>query len=1079
LTKYQQSGGRIRVSIAALLLAFFPIALHAGMTVTGANIIDRTTVAPGTVFVLRVTVGGDTSAINNRTWRSAQVLADATPLQCVNIGDALTGGIVGLVPLRLFNVAAPAAPGSYTISVVANNNDSCTGAVSSAPFAAPQTLTVSADPATPIAFVGATTAVKAADATNPQEIDVTVPAGSTGDVLVAIVTTDGPTDVAPVDTAEWTLISSGTMGGLGGDLTDSTAGMWYHIATGSEPASYKFAWTVDSNPPPEQQATAAILRYSGVDTNGPVNASAFSNGFDQHPLAPDVTTTVPGAVVVRTFGLDGVASPLYFPAGTRDAIASSPIGTDPAPHGRFWTVSNSSAPLNAVSTAGADAVQLGGAGPTGTAEWGLNIITDKLWRAFTVALAPAVDLSLAKTESIDPVVAGSGPDNLVYTITLTNTGVTPATNITVDETPNVLPGGVTVSSVVPATGSFTSPVWTVPSLAAGASTTLTVNLTVDATASPGTDVISNTATITGSTEGRINTGDESATVATSIAASADISTTKTDSPDPANAGASLTYTITIGNAGPSAAANTAWSDTLPAGTTFVSLTSPGGWSCTTPAVGAGGTVNCSIATLAPGNAVFTLVVAIDPGIAAGTIIANTATASTTTSDPASGNDSATSTTTVNTSADLAITKSDAPDPVIAGTNIAYNIDVTNNGTSVANTVSWSDTLPASTTFVSLSAAAGWSCTTPAVGAAGTITCSIASLPVRTDNFTLTIATSASLTDGSIITNTATVTAATTDPTPGNNTATATTAVGSGSADLSISKTGPSTVSPGQTFSYTITASNAGPSAATTASWTDTLPPNTTFASLSAAAGWSCTTPAVGAAGTVTCSNASFAPGSAMFTLDVTLANSVSAGTTISNTATIASSTGDPNGGNGSSTAGATVSSPATLSATKSVTGSFTPLGAITYTIVLPNTGASAQGDNPGDEFTDVLPAMLHLVSASATSGTAVATIATNTVTWNGAIASGDSVTITVQATIDGAAPNGSTISNQGSYSFDADGNGTNESTGLTDDPSIGGASDPTSFAVAIVPPVPALDPASLALLVLLLAVTASLVLRKL
>jgi len=38
---------------------------------------------------------------------------------------------------------------------------------------------------------------------------------------------------------------------------------------------------------------------------------------------------------------------------------------------------------------------------------------------------------------------------------------------------------------------------------------------------------------------------------------------------------------------------------------------------------------------------------------------------------------------------------------------------------------------------------------------------------------------------------------------------------------------------------------------------------------------------------------------------------------------------------------------------------------VTYTVVLTNSGPGAQGDNPGNEFTDVLPAGLTLVSATA------------------------------------------------------------------------------------------------------------------
>jgi hypothetical protein len=58
------------------------------------------------------------------------------------------------------------------------------------------------------------------------------------------------------------------------------------------------------------------------------------------------------------------------------------------------------------------------------------------------------------------------------------------------------------------------------------------------------------------------------------------------------------------------------------------------------------------------------------------------------------------------------------------------------------------------------------------------------------------------------------------------------------------------------------------------------------------------------------------------------------------------------------------------------------------------------------------------------------------------------VTITIQATVDAADATGATISNQGTILFDADGNGTNESTVLTDDPGVGGANDPTSLQVA-------------------------------
>lgn len=137
-----------------------------------------------------------------------------------------------------------------------------------------------------------------------------------------------------------------------------------------------------------------------------------------------------------------------------------------------------------------------------------------------------------------------------------------------------------------------------------------------------------------------------AVVTATVGDSADLSVTKVDAPDPVLAGNDLAYTVTVNNAGPSNAASASLSDTLPAGTTFVSLSSPGGWSCTTPAVGAGGTVSCGNASVAPGSAVFTLVVKVGAAVASGTVLTDTATVSSATTDPNPGNDSATATTTV-------------------------------------------------------------------------------------------------------------------------------------------------------------------------------------------------------------------------------------------------------------------------------------------------------------------------------------------------------------------------------------------------------------------------------------------------
>ncbi len=295
--------------------------------------------------------------------------------------------------------------------------------------------------------------------------------------------------------------------------------------------------------------------------------------------------------------------------------------------------------------------------------------------------------------------------------------------------------------------------------------------------------------------------------------------------------------------------------------------------------------------------------------------------------------------------------------------------------------------------------------------------------------------------------------------------------GFATADLAVTKVdSPDPVNAGANLTYTLTVSNNGPDPAGNASWSDTLPAATTFVSLSAVAGWSCTTPAVGGTGAVSCSDASLAPGASVFTLTVAVDGNTTSGTVLTNTATVSSSTSDPNPGNGSATASTTVIAPAALGATKTAAGSFAPGGTVVYTVVVTNGGPGAQADNPGSEFTDVLPSGLTLVSAAATSGTAVATVATNTVTWDGALAAGASVTLTIDATI--TAGDGVTIVNQGTITFDADGDGTNESTAMTDDPGAPGGADPTSFVVgggASVVDVPALDWRGLLALAALLA----------
>ena len=164
-----------------------------------------------------------------------------------------------------------------------------------------------------------------------------------------------------------------------------------------------------------------------------------------------------------------------------------------------------------------------------------------------------------------------------------------------------------------------------------------------------------------------------------------------------------------------------------------------------------------------------------------------------------------------------------------------------------------------------------------------------------------------------------------------------------------------------------------------------------------------------------------------------------------------------------------------LTATKAVTGgSLAPGGTVTYTVTLANSGSGATFDEPGDEFTDTLPAALTLTSAAASLGTVTTT--GNTVHWNGGVPAGGSVVITIHATISGTAVSQSVISNQGTASYDATRSGTNQTAILTDDPARGG---PTQFLVGgAIATVPALSPAGLAAMAIALLAGGALTLRR-
>ncbi len=125
-----------------------------------------------------------------------------------------------------------------------------------------------------------------------------------------------------------------------------------------------------------------------------------------------------------------------------------------------------------------------------------------------------------------------------------------------------------------------------------------------------------------------------------------------------------------------------------------------------------------------------------------------------------------------------------------------------------------------------------------------------------------------------------------------------------------------------------------------------------------------------------------------------------------------------------------------LTATKTVAGQGAEGATVTYTIVITNVGAGPSADNPGDEMSDVLPPGLTLLDASATAGTTAVDIPNHRVSWNGALPAGGTATVTIHAQVNSGAFPG-VLLNQATLAFDADGNGTNESTAVSDGPAAG------------------------------------------
>ncbi len=482
--------------------------------------------------------------------------------------------------------------------------------------------------------------------------------------------------------------------------------------------------------------------------------------------------------------------------------------------------------------------------------------------------------------SADLVATKSGPaevtdeDTFVYSIRSHNNGPNTAQNVQLTDE---LPSGVEFVSASSGCGESGGTVTcSTASLASGAN--LDGSITVRAKT---VGTVTNQASTSSDTADSNSGNNTSAVVSTQIkeiyVPKADLSVTK-DGPDDVNNGDNFTYSLVATNAGPDTAVGASVSDLLPSNVQFVS--SP---DCSHSS----GTVTCSLGNMAPGSQNLSITVnAVAPGTAT-----NTASIASSTADPVDDNTSGSVVTEIAPTADVSVSKS-GPAGATVGDNFNYSLSVSNSGPDAANGVSISDTLPAGIELVD-----DGDCSS----SGSTITCSPAGGTLAKDAsapFTITVR----ATQSGSKTNTATVSPSTNDPDSSDHSSSTTINVVPTSADLSLNKSGPADAETGDSITYTLDVANAGPDAAEAVTVSDTLPVSMVFESSD-----DCTH----LGGTVTCVLGTIADGgsdSASFKATANPPAGTQSGNVV-NSATVTSSTGDPNSGNNGDSTTTVVSDP--------------------------------------------------------------------------------------------------------------------------------------------------------------------------
>jgi uncharacterized repeat protein (TIGR01451 family) len=611
--------------------------------------------------------------------------------------------------------------------------------------------------------------------------------------------------------------------------------------------------------------------------------------------------------------------------------------------------------------------------------------------------------SLSVTKTLEGTLVAGSP--ATYDIAVTDDGPSDAAGpITVTDP---LPTGLTYVSSTSADGFICSATGqdvtcTTPDdvgLPNGA--TISVDLTVDL-ASNVTGSVTNTATATTPTlDSHGNPASASGSTTNPVNTVTSLSVTKAVV-GTLVAGSSASYVVAVSDTGPSdAAGSITVTDPLPAGLTYVSSSSPDGFTCSAT----GQDVTCATPDDVglPNGSMISVTVAVTVAQnLLGTDVTNTATATTPTLDshgnPASG--SGTTTNPVGAVTSLSVTKT-LEGNLVSGSPATYSIAVTDTGPSdAAGPITVTDPLPAGLTYVSSSSSDGFTCSATGQDATCATPADVGLPNGDTISVEITVQVAPNVTGS--VTNTATATTPTlnSNGNPASGTGSTTDPAGAVTS-LSLTKTLDGHLVAGSPATYSIAITDTGPSdAAGPITVTDPLPAGLTYVSSSSSDGFTCS--ATGQ--DVTCATPADVglPNGDTISVEITVQVVPNVTGSVTNTATATTPTLDSSG-SPASASGSTadpVAAVAVLSVTKTLLGADLVVGHLaTYSISITDHGPS---DAAGPiTVTDPLPTGLTYVSSSSSDGfrCAASGQAVTCMTGSGrGIAAGTS--ISVQLTVD-------------------------------------------------------------------------------